>query len=142
MVKMIDDNVGTLMKLIDSLGLAKNTLIIYGADNGHRLYYEGKREQFDNITTAFRSVDGGDLFKFAVNGITYKYETSDIMGMDAVFVHMAQTYYCPSDGSKSRVDWMTPEKMDKLCERARKEAPLIIGAQGKDSNHTDTTETN
>ena len=62
MVKMIDDNVGTLMKLIDSLGLSKNTLIIYGADNGHRLYYEGKREEFDNITTAFRSADGGDLF--------------------------------------------------------------------------------
>lgn len=89
-----------------------------------------------------RMDDGGDLFKFAVNGITYKYETSDIMGMDAVFVHMAQTYYCPSDGSKSRVDWMTPEKMDKLCERARKEAPLIIGAQGKDIILTDTTETN
>jgi arylsulfatase A-like enzyme len=62
MVKMIDDNVGTLIKLIDSLGLAKNTLIIYGADNGHRLYYEGKREKFDNITTAFRSADGVDLF--------------------------------------------------------------------------------
>ncbi|MBZ0206332.1 MAG: DUF5106 domain-containing protein [Flavobacteriales bacterium] len=89
-----------------------------------------------------RMDDKGDLFKFAVNGITYKYETSDIMGMDAVFVHMAQTYYCPSDGSKSRVDWMSAEKLDKLCERARKEAPLIIGAQGKDIILTDTTETN
>jgi len=89
-----------------------------------------------------RMDDGGDLFKFAVNGITYKYETSDIMGMDAVFVHMAQTYYCPTDGSKSRVDWMSAEKMDKLCERARKEAPLIIGAQGKDIILPDTTEAN
>lgn len=89
-----------------------------------------------------RMDDNGDLFKFAVNGITYKYETSDIMGMDAVFVHMAQTYYCPSDGSKSRATWMDKEKLDKLCERARKEAPLIIGAQAKDIILTDTTEQN
>ena len=33
-----------------------------------------------------------------VNTVTHKYETSDIMGMDAVFVHMALTYYCPKDG--------------------------------------------
>ncbi len=89
-----------------------------------------------------RMDDNGDLFKFAVNGITYKYETSDIMGMDAVFVHMAQTYYCPTDGSKSRVTWMPADKMDKLCERARKEAPLIIGATGKDIILPDTTENN
>ncbi|HMN06152.1 MAG TPA: DUF5106 domain-containing protein [Flavobacteriales bacterium] len=89
-----------------------------------------------------RMDDGGDLFKFAVNGITYKYETSDIMGMDAVFVHMAQTYYCPKDGKKNRADWMTDEKLDKLCERARKQAPLVIGAQAKEILLTDTTEAN
>jgi thiol-disulfide isomerase/thioredoxin len=89
-----------------------------------------------------RMDDNGDLFKFAVNGITYKYETSDIMGMDAVFVHMAQTYYCPTDGSKSRATWMAADKLDKLCERARKEAPLIIGATGKEIILPDTTESN
>lgn len=89
-----------------------------------------------------RMDDGGDLFKFAVNAITYKYETSDIMGMDAVFVHMAQTYYCPKEGAKSRATWMTEEKLDKLCERARKQAPLVIGAQGKDIILPDTTEAN
>ncbi|MCC6840226.1 MAG: DUF5106 domain-containing protein [Flavobacteriales bacterium] len=89
-----------------------------------------------------RMDDGDELFKFAVNAITYKYETSDVMGMDAVFVHMAQTYYCPKDGRPGRATWMTADKLDKLCERARKEAPLIIGAQGKDIILTDTTETN
>ncbi len=89
-----------------------------------------------------RMDDGGDLFKFAVNNITYKYETSDIMGMDAVFVHMAQTYYCPKDGKKNRVDWMAEDKLDKLCERARKQAPLVIGAQGKDIILPDSTEAN
>ena len=88
-----------------------------------------------------RMDDHGELFKFAVNGITYKYETSDIMGMDAVFVHMAQTYYCPADG-KSRATWMEKDKLDKLCERARKMAPLVIGATGKNITLPDTTENN
>jgi len=87
-----------------------------------------------------RMDDHGDLFKFAVNGITYKYETSDVMGMDAVFVHMAETYYCPKDGRKGRADWMAADKLDKLCERARKLAPLVIGAKAKDIILTDTTE--
>ncbi|MBK9419943.1 MAG: DUF5106 domain-containing protein [Flavobacteriales bacterium] len=88
-----------------------------------------------------RMDDNGELFKFAVNGITYKYETSDIMGMDAVFVHMAQTYYCPTEG-KGRATWMEKDKLDKLCERAKKMAPLVIGATGKDIILTDTTEAN
>ena len=83
---------------------------------------------------------GEELFKFAVHTITYKYETSDIMGMDAVFVHMAQTYYCPKDGGKSRATWMPADKLDKLCERARKQAPLVIGAQAKNIILPDTTE--
>lgn len=87
-----------------------------------------------------RMDDHGDLFKFAVNAITYKYETSDIMGMDAVFVHMGQTYYCPPDSG--RATWMPQDKLDKLCERVNKEAPLIIGATGKNIILTDTTEAN
>ncbi len=83
-----------------------------------------------------------DLWRFAVHNITYKYETSDIMGMDAVFVHMAQTYYCPKPGQKSRATWMSQEKLDKLCERARKQAPLIIGAQAKNIILPDSTEQN
>ncbi len=83
-----------------------------------------------------------DLFRFAVHGITYKYETSDIMGMDAVFVHMAQTYYCTKDGKPGRAKWMTADKLDKLCERARKQAPLIIGAQSKNIILPDSTEQN
>lgn len=85
---------------------------------------------------------GDELFKFAVHNITYKYETSDIMGMDAVFVHMAQTYYCPQDGTPSRAKWMPKDKLDNLCNRADKEAPLIIGAKARDIILPDTTENN
>ncbi|MBL8003166.1 MAG: DUF5106 domain-containing protein [Flavobacteriales bacterium] len=81
-----------------------------------------------------------ELWKFAVHNITYKYETSEIMGMDAVFVHMAQTYYCPKGGEASKATWMSKEKLDKLCERARKQAPLVIGAKSREIILTDTTE--
>ncbi|HEY0977907.1 MAG TPA: DUF5106 domain-containing protein [Flavobacteriales bacterium] len=87
-----------------------------------------------------RMDDGGDLFKFAVNAITYKYENSDIMGMDAVFVHMAKTYYCPPE--KTRATWMPADKLEKLCERARKMAPIVIGAPAQNIILPDTTEEN
>ncbi|MBX2973158.1 MAG: DUF5106 domain-containing protein [Flavobacteriales bacterium] len=81
-----------------------------------------------------------DVFKFMVNSITHKYETSDIMGMDAVFVHMGQTYYCPKNGKPGRVDWMPQDKLDKLCERVQKQAPIVLGKKAPYLSLTDTTE--
>ena len=81
-----------------------------------------------------------DVFQYIVHGVTHKYENSDIMGMDAVFVHMAQTYYCTQPGKSARVDWMDAEKLDKLCERARKMAPLVLGKKAPNIILTDSTE--
>ncbi|MFZ1687780.1 MAG: TlpA disulfide reductase family protein [Flavobacteriales bacterium] len=81
-----------------------------------------------------------ELFKFVVHNITLTAENSDIMGMDAVFVHMALTYYCPKKDGKSRAFWMPEEQLDKLCKRATKEAPLIIGAKTRNLILPDTTE--
>ena len=81
-----------------------------------------------------------DVFKYMVHNITNKFESSDIMGMDAVFVHMAQTYYCPDHGRTTRVNWMDADKMVKLCERAHKMAPLVLGKKAPYLALTDTTE--
>lgn len=81
-----------------------------------------------------------ELYKFVVHTITYMAETSDIMGMDAVFVHMANTCYCPRKDGKARAFWMNEEQLDKLCKRAAKQAPLIIGAKTKNIILPDTTE--
>lgn len=62
MVKMVDDNVGAFRRLLDSLGLSKNTLIIFSSDNGHHLYYEGRHLKVDNINQGFVSDSGGDIF--------------------------------------------------------------------------------
>lgn len=81
-----------------------------------------------------------EVFKYTVHTITHKYETSEIMGMDAMFVHMAMTYYCPAPGKASRATWMDDEKLDKLCERARKLAPLTLGKKATNIILTDSTE--
>ncbi|MFV0591766.1 MAG: sulfatase-like hydrolase/transferase [Draconibacterium sp.] len=74
MVKLLDDNVGVIIKELKKLKLDKNTIIIFSADNGHEIYYsqEGRilkpvrnmltGEQFDNINTKFYSETGGDVF--------------------------------------------------------------------------------
>lgn len=74
MVKLLDDNVGVIIKELKELKLDKNTMIIFSADNGHEIYYsqEGRilkpvrnmitGERFDNITTKFYSEIGGDVF--------------------------------------------------------------------------------
>jgi len=81
-----------------------------------------------------------DVFKYMVNTVTHKYETSDIMGMDAVFVHMSLTYFCPTGNTPGRADWMPQDKLDKLCERAKKQAPLVLGKKAPYLCLPDTSE--
>lgn len=63
-----------------------------------------------------------EMFKFVVAYITNKYETSNIMGMDAVFVHMADNYYTPGQAY-----WVSPSQMERIKERAAQLAPILIG---------------
>ncbi len=63
-----------------------------------------------------------DVFKFLVWWITNQYETSNIMGMDAVFVHMAKNYY-----TKSQAFWADSTTLYKINERASILDPILIG---------------
>ncbi len=63
-----------------------------------------------------------DMFKFLVNWISYTYESSNIMGMDAVFVHMVETYYTPQIAT-----WESPSHLEKMRERAAQLDPILIG---------------
>ncbi len=79
-----------------------------------------------------------DLFKYTVHHLTYKYETSNIMGMDAVFVCMAKEYYCPANNSKAF--WLDSTKLVDLCEKADKTFPLLIGKNAPRLILADTSE--
>jgi len=63
-----------------------------------------------------------ELFKYAVHYVTNKYEKSKIMGMDAVFVHMAEEYYM-----KGEAFWVDSTNLAKITERAKTLSPLLLG---------------
>jgi peroxiredoxin len=63
-----------------------------------------------------------DMFKFLVQYIIYTYENSEIMGMDAVFVHMAKKYYTPELAT-----WVTASQLERVKERADQLDPILIG---------------
>jgi len=86
--------------------------------------------------------DNYPAFKYIVHHVTHTYESSEVMGMDAVFAHMGRTYYCPDKHGDTRVDWMSAEKLGQLCERVTKLEPLLIGKNAPYLKLPDTTEQN
>jgi len=63
-----------------------------------------------------------EMFKFLVAYITSTYEGSNIMGMDAVFVHMAKKYY-----TADQATWVSATQLEKIKERAAQLDPILIG---------------
>ncbi len=63
-----------------------------------------------------------EMFKYVVWWITYTHETSKVMGMDEVFVHMVEKYYMTG-----KAFWLDSVQRVKIIDRARKIAPNIIG---------------
>ncbi len=68
--------------------------------------------------------EDNQVFQYTVHHITQKYESSKIMGMDRVFVFMADNWYC---GDNNHAWWMSEENSTKLCERADKIRNTMIG---------------
>lgn len=63
-----------------------------------------------------------EMFKFIVSYITSTYEASNIMGMDAVFVHMAKKYYTPE-----MAYWVSASQLERIKERAAQLDPILVG---------------
>lgn len=84
--------------------------------------------------------DSTDMMKFVLNYVHVNYETSNIMGMDAVYVKMSLKYYCPPNENKA---WWYPEKnLTDRCEKAKAWEQLIMGAVAPNLRLADTTEKN
>jgi thiol-disulfide isomerase/thioredoxin len=75
-----------------------------------------------------------ELFKYTVYYTTYTYETSKIMGFDAVFVHLVNKYY-----KTNQVWWVSPEQLKKICDRADQLTYSLIGATAFDLAFLDTS---
>lgn len=73
-----------------------------------------------------------ELFKYTLWWITHYAEDSKIMGMDAVFVYLAENYYM-----KGAATWLSAEELQKYIDHARKIAPNVIGNVAPDINLPD-----
>lgn len=84
---------------------------------------------------ANKAKDNPELYKYIVHHITNTYERSKIMGMDAVFVHMAETYYMTG-----QAHWVDSTQLAKITERATSLSPLLVGKKTPNIILQDTTE--
>ena len=61
-------------------------------------------------------------FRFFVVHFLNKYAKSKFVGMDAVYVHLAQNYYC-----NGVAWWVDDEQKEKICKNATTLEPILIG---------------
>lgn len=69
-----------------------------------------------------KAKENQEVFKYVLWWLTYNYETSPYMGMDAVFVHLVEKYYMTGEAY-----WLTKEQTKKIVDRASQIAPNLIG---------------
>lgn len=70
-----------------------------------------------------------NFFRYTLWFITSHFERSQIMGHDAVFVHLIEKYYMTGQAT-----WVTQESLTRLTERAMRLKPLLIGKVAPDIN--------
>jgi len=75
-----------------------------------------------------------EVFRYVVSNLTYYYESSKYMGMDAVFVHLADKYYL-----KGEAWWADTAIVNKIQDRVNKIKPTLIGEKAYNVNFVDTT---
>jgi len=63
-----------------------------------------------------------ELFKYLVQFVTNNFETSQIMGMDAVFLHMAEKYYLTGEAT-----WADSTSISKIEDRVKRMKPTMLG---------------
>ncbi|MES2627942.1 MAG: redoxin domain-containing protein [Bacteroidota bacterium] len=76
----------------------------------------------------------GDMFKYTVNYVNETYNKSELMGMDAVFVCLADEYYL-----SGKAFWLDTARMNKIREYAENIRPILIGKPAYNLSLADST---
>lgn len=80
-----------------------------------------------------KTIHAEDTYRYLIWYLTLKYEQSQIMGFDAVFVHMAKTYY------ESGIDtWSNRTVVQNIIDRANTLYPLLLGKKAPELMLLDT----
>ncbi len=112
----------------------------------HTPLLEGKMDEYfnkvvpQNSDTVINEADSflakvrgsENLFKYSLNWLSTNAQTTNIMGMDKVFVHLVENYY-----QKGDADWLNSEELEKYFDRSAKIAPNIIGNDAPQLKLTD-----
>jgi peroxiredoxin len=86
----------------------------------------------DTIITKSRA--NKQVFQYCVSTLANHYETSNIMGFDKVFVHIAEKYYLTKEAF-----WTDSSTQAKITERVEKIKPNILGTPAHDLTMPDTS---
>ena len=121
----------------DNIDLRDDRLVNTPVFHSKLEYYFGKNMMIQHWDTviyhAFKFCDGlnpkSKTFEYCVSWVTSTYGKSNIMGMDKVYIYMADRYYCSKNSEgKSPAFWMTEEKLKDLCEKIPVQKNLVMGA--------------
>lgn len=90
------------------------------------------RQEPDSIILAvdriLRQTDlEGPLYKYLVIDFLNTYANSEIIGMDAIYVHLVQEYY-----AQGKAPWVKEEQLEKIIEEANKIDGILIGKTAPD----------
>lgn len=80
-----------------------------------------------------RSGNNAETFKYLMWYFTIKYESSEIMGYDAIFVHLVDKYY-----HNEKMNWMNPTVKENLIKKANKLKNVLIGQKAPEMILLDT----
>ncbi len=75
-----------------------------------------------------------EMFKYVVWYVTNWSESSNIMGFDAIFVHMVEKYY-----NTNQAYWVTPTNLEKMTNRAKVLKGLLLGGKIPNVTMQDTS---
>jgi len=70
---------------------------------------------------------GSNNFKYLLINYLNEYAASNIVGMDAVYVHLVENYY-----AAGKADWTSEESLVKMIENAATLKPILIGKTAPD----------
>ncbi|MCF8404826.1 MAG: DUF5106 domain-containing protein [Bacteroidales bacterium] len=91
------------------------------------------------ITEADKIIDmarpNKETFRYIVWYLTFKFETSKVMGFDEIFVHMVDNYY-----AKGEAYWADSSLVKSLSKRSQELHNVLIGHPAKDLILLDTNE--
>jgi thiol-disulfide isomerase/thioredoxin len=133
----------------DNVDLSDDRLVNTPVFGNKLEYFFGKNMMIQHWDTVLyygyqlcdRLNPGSTAFEFCVSWITSTYGKSNIMGMDKVYIMMADRYYCTKNAQgKSPAFWMEEKKLEDLCEKIPVRKKLVMGVVPPNLTLLDTTD--